>query len=249
MDTENTTQNATANITTPAPAFILASLLSSYPDANFTQNIGLLLSDDELREAGERVLDNEWLSLEQNLVELISAESNVDAVRSEYIELFDRGRSTNSLYETEYGRARAAVKGNELVDIAGFYRAFGLNLDSDETQREMLDHIGVELEFYGLLLLKQNALAELNDVEGQEIVLDARKKFLLSHLGAFAPALLSRPGIVESSHYSKVFNYCCRLVADECELLDVKPEPISWTGLSEKESADVSCGGSAGCVS
>jgi len=55
-------------------------------------------------------------------------------------------------YETEYGRASAARKGPALADILGFYEAFGFR--PAPAAAELPDHIGAELEFLGLLLLK-----------------------------------------------------------------------------------------------
>ena len=57
-----------------------------------------------------------------------------------------------SLYERV--RSHGMGKGNTLADIGGFYQAFGLTLDRGI--HELPDHIAVELEFYGLLLLKQS---------------------------------------------------------------------------------------------
>lgn len=154
-----------------------------------------------------------------------------DDLRSEYIDLFDRGRQANSLYETEYGRSRAMVKGNELVDIAGFYKAFGLQIGP-----EMVDHIAVELEFYAWLLQKSEYLEKIQDLEGQEIVLDARKKFLKSHLGPFVGAICERPGVINSEFYSQAFGYCRELVHEECARLEVPIEALDWVdGKSEPD--------------
>lgn len=146
-----------------------------------------------------------------------------DDLRSEYIDLFDRGREAIPLYETEYARARTMVKGSELVDIAGFYKAFGLQIGP-----EMVDHIAVELEFYGWLLQKSDYLLEIQDTEGHEIVLDARKKFLKSHLGPFAQAICERPGLAKSEFYSAVFSHCRDLVHAECAKLEVPIERLNW---------------------
>ncbi len=159
-------------------------------------------------------------------------ENYSDDLRSEYIDLFDRGHQSTPLYETEYARARTMVKGSELVDIAGFYKAFGLQIGP-----EMVDHIAVELEFYGWLLQKNDYLEQIGDTEGQQIVLDARKKFLRSHLGPFIGAICERPGLAKSEFYSAVFAHTRDLVHAECATLEVPIETLSWvegTGEPDK---------------
>lgn len=158
-----------------------------------------------------------------------------DDLRSEYIDLFDRGREAVPLYETEYGRARTMVKGSELVDIAGFYKAFGLQIGP-----EMVDHIAVELEFYAWLLQKSDYLEQQQDKKGQEIVLDARRKFLKSHLGPFMNAICERPRLAQSEFYSAVFRTCRDLVQAECVKLEVPIETLNWVE-GEKEPDKVEC--------
>jgi hypothetical protein len=126
------------------------------------------------------------------------------------------------------------VKGHELVDIAGFYKAFGLQVGP-----EMVDHIAVELEFYAWLLQKGDYLEQQQNAEGQEIVLDARKKFLKSHLGPFVGAICERPGVVGSEFYSKAFAYCRDLVHEECAKLEVPIEGLTWVeGRSEPDAME-----------
>lgn len=233
---------------TSGPAFVLASLLGAYPEKSFQENVDLLLSEVALDADGFREsVRLPLLEVRAKVADLFGTVGGIDDLRSEYIDLFDRGRQLNSLYETEYGRERVMVKGSQLVDVAGFYRAFGFETGGAGVQPEMLDHVAVELEFYALLILKSQILAEKQDREGVEIVLDARKKFLKSHLGRFVGAICDRPGIVASPFYSSVFNYCKNLVLDECERLGVEVEPETWIG-GDADTAEVSCGGAVGCV-
>ncbi len=227
--------------------FVLASLIAAYPDERFQENITLLLESGDVEKiAGEQVRKS-FGDIRSRLTDLLDDPQSLDDLRSEYIDSFDRGRQVNSLYETEYGRERAMVKGTQLVDIAGFYRAFGLETGGEGVQAEMIDHVAVELEFYALLALKSALLNETSDQNGIEIVLDARKKFLKSHLGRFVSAICERPGVSASPFYSAAFKYCRDLVLDECHRLGIEIEPESWIS-GQSEPAEMSCGGSVGCT-
>lgn len=214
----------------PAP-FVLASLLTSYPDHNFENYVHLLLNEDAVKLP-------ESLNLQ---VAQILKNSAVDDLRSLYIDIFERGQSVNSPYETEYGRHRAMAKGQELGDIAGFYKAFGFELETEGENREILDHVSVELEFYSLLLMKQNYFAENENLEATEIILDGRKKFLTAHLGRFVSAIGQRPGVAENPYFKEVYSWVSDLVDQECTSLGVQPVKTDWIE-SQKNDETANCG-------
>ena len=230
------------------PRFVLASLLAAYPGDAFQENIATLFESGDLERGLTDSVRTRLGELKAKLSDLLGNSKALDDLRSEYIDSFDRGKQVNSLYESEYGRERAMVKGTQLVDIAGFYRAFGLETGGEGVQVEMIDHVAVELEFYALLVLKSTLLTEASNEEGIEIVLDARRKFLKDHLGRFVEAICERPGVNSSSFYSSVFQYCRDLVKDECERLGVEVEKESWLGGNNSDQAEMSCGGSVGCT-
>lgn len=216
--------------TNPAP-FVLASLLTSYPDHNFENYVTLLLKEDEVQ-------------LPQNVnaqVMQILDSGAIDDLRSLYIDIFERGQSVSSPYETEYGRHRAMAKGQELGDIAGFYKAFGFELETEGENREILDHISVELEFYSLLLMKQNYFAENENLEAAEVIVDGRKKFLTAHLGRFVSAIGQRPGVANNSYFKEVYGWVSDLVDQECARLGVQPEKTDWIE-SQKSEETANCG-------
>ncbi|MBI2392338.1 MAG: molecular chaperone TorD family protein [Deltaproteobacteria bacterium] len=207
--------------------FALASMLAAYPDAEVeataTATFAVLVDHPGVGPIVRFVAEHGW-----------------DTLRSTWLEVFEQGKDRVSLYETEYGRMRGMRKGNDLADIAGFYRAFALELD-DVDVHEMLDHLAVELEFYAMLLSKQRWLAETGDVEGTEIVEDGRRKFLADHLGSFVPAIVARPKLQECSVYGPLLSWCADLVARECTALGVVPAPLDYFGDGEQER-EMRCG-------
>lgn len=216
----------------PGP-FVLASILTSYPDADFQDSLKELLNDESI------LLPS---GLYEKIHELSTEANSVNDLRSDYISIFDQSKSLNPLYETEYGRERAMFKATELSDIAGFYQAFGFEMNQ-EGDRDMVDHISVELEFYSLLMMKHIYLEETNDLSGCEVVLDGMRKFMDSHLGRFVTAILERDGVKSSETYSRIFRWIEEIVAQECRRIDVNPEIATWFS-SQGEAEEISCGGS-----
>lgn len=203
--------------------FSLASLFTSYPDREVEQTLLELQRELGSHPAGQAMLR--------------AGAAGFDDVRSLYVELFDRGGQRASLYETEHGRMRGMGKGNDLADISGFYAAFGFTRD----EREMVDNVAVELEFYAMLLLKRAALLEQGQEEGVEIVDSARRKFLADHLGRFVGAIARRAEVHSDACYGPVFEWVGELVAKECTALGVVPAPLDFFSDDELKE-EMKCG-------
>ncbi|MBI2294501.1 MAG: molecular chaperone TorD family protein [Betaproteobacteria bacterium] len=94
-------------------------------------------------------------------------------------------------YEGEYGQAHIFQKTQALADIAGFYRAFGLEPAADAHERA--DHISVELEFMHFLCRKE-AYAQQRGHAPERIAQsrEAQATFLREHLGRWAPEFARR---------------------------------------------------------
>ncbi len=220
--------SADATLTARARDFVLASSLATYPDAELP---GIVADAATAAHAAASAM--------HAALEAQPGQAGLVNLQSRYVELFDRGGQRASLYETEYGRMRGMSKGRDLADIGGFYKAFGLT--QEESHHEMLDHIAVELEFYGVLLLKQAALVLRGDEEGIAVVEDARRKFLAEHLGGLAGAVTARKEVAADPVYASVFAWCGQLVAAECQALGVKAAPLDFFP-DDENAKDMSCG-------
>lgn len=219
-----------------ALAFALGATLMGYPDALFGARVTGLLATPELAR---------WRDALQPIIRCTETAAGLDDLRSEYIERFDRS-ALSSLYEGEYGRARYVNKTNILADLAGFYQAFGFELQ-DGDGHETPDHVAVEMEFYSLLLMKQAALFAHGDTEGVEIVGDARRKFMAEHLGCLVRGLALRPEVAASEPYRPTVAWCLDLVEAQCLALGVDPEAALAAGAaanaeSEAEPDHSKCG-------
>ncbi len=96
-------------------------------------------------------------------------------------------------YETEYlPNSEPFFRAQQMADVAGFYRAFGLDVASAQPERP--DHITLELEFMALLLTKErialtsdSSLAE----EHAELCRNSQRKFFSEHLAWWVPSFAS----------------------------------------------------------
>jgi TorA maturation chaperone TorD len=98
-------------------------------------------------------------------------------------------------YETEYfPSSENFARSQQMADIAGFYRAFGVEPSADRPERP--DHLGLELEFMAVLFMKKRmalASAETNaDATEQASVCErAERDFFRDHLAWWVPTFAS----------------------------------------------------------
>lgn len=96
-------------------------------------------------------------------------------------------------YETEYcPNSEPFFRAQQMADVAGFYRAFGLDVASSQPERP--DHITLELEFMGLLLTKERLTAASDNAfadEHAEICRNTQAKFFNDHVAWWMPSFAS----------------------------------------------------------
>lgn len=129
------------------------------------------------------------------------AEDSVQAFCDEYDRIFGLLLSKECPpYETQYCPQTFSVfRSHQLGDIAGYYRAFGLEPSSKSPERH--DHISLELEFMAWLNTKTLYAMEEGDHDNESLCRDAQVSFLDEHLAwwttAFALALRKKADGIE----------------------------------------------------
>ena len=131
-------------------------------------------------------------------------------------------------YETLFGNDHVFAQSHVMGDIAGFYKAFGVELSKDIHER--LDHLSVEFEFMHFLAYKESYSRCHDGAEKTQIVVDAQKKFVKNHIGRWVP-LFCRMLIKKAD--SGLFKHVAELMSDwmdfEAAFLGVTPQTYSET--------------------
>lgn len=139
----------------------------------------------------------------------------------EHTYLFQR-QALTSPYESSHSSAGME---QSLADIAGFYRAFGVQMSPEAHER--VDHIGSELEFMAVLCAKESRAANNGMIEQAQICRDARHSFLSDHLGEWVLAFVAR--VHEKARlplYPALADTLATLLAFEAEELGVVLKPV-----------------------
>jgi TorA maturation chaperone TorD len=175
----------------------------------------------------------------------------VDTLQAAYRVLFPAVESQDApSYQTAYSKRDVFRQGQVMADVAGFYRAHGLNIGGSTKDRP--DGIGPELEFLGFLAAKQaRALADGN-ADMADLCLSTQKSFLRDHLGAWGPEYGRRVAAV-SHHgfYEALGEFLATWLESDMERLHVVPVEVD-AGLGGDAVPvpdprvgwdDLSCGG------
>ena len=202
-------------VAAPQTLRVLARLLS-YPGTALRAHLPEL----RLALAGEGVLSNARLAELDALMESLARRPALE-VEADYVELFDRGRSTSlHLFEHVHGDSRE--RGPAMIDLAQTYEKAGLYL----AQGEMPDYLPVALEFTSTQPPREarEFLAEMAHILNAIFAaLQQRRSPYASILGA----LLELAG--ETAQPIKV-------VPDEA-MDDIWQEPPAFDGCSSKGQA------------
>ncbi len=129
-------------------------------------------------------------------------------------------------YETLFGNDHVFGQAHTMGDIAGFYRAFGVELSKDIHER--MDHLSVELEFMHFLAYKESYARCHDGADKIQVVVDAQKKFVKEHIGRWVP-LFARMLVrkADNGFYRHMADIASDWMDFESAYLGVTPQPYS----------------------
>jgi putative dimethyl sulfoxide reductase chaperone len=203
-------------------------------------------------EGGERVRKKltslrTQLALVENLIASECVNWQLSDLQSEHRRVFSNVITLDCPpYETLFGNDHVFAQSHVMGDIAGFYKAFGVELSKDIHER--LDHLSVEFEFMHFLAYKESYSLCHDGPEKTQIVVDAQKKFVKNHIGRWVP-LFCR--MLTKKADSGLFKLVADMAADwmdfETAFLGVTPQPYTETDyrpatFSSPEGQTYECG-------
>jgi putative dimethyl sulfoxide reductase chaperone len=175
----------------------------------------------------------------------------LDELRADYDRVFGLVVSKECPpYETEYYPTQETFgRSQQIADVAGFYRAFGI--EPSQSSPERPDHLALELEFLAFLLLKKRlALAAVDlDPEASEqasVCERAHRDFFRDHLAWWVPAFAAGLRRRAKDGYPHVLARVltawipaeCRRLDISAVLMPVRPELIEGP---EEQSGCAAC--------
>lgn len=217
----------------------LLSTAYLYPDQELFSQIGDGLFLKGLRDGLSCLSEMALDALEESLKGLTLTD-----LQSEHRRVFGHTISKDCPpYETQYGATHIFQQVQEMGDIGGFYRAFGLEVS--EGAKERLDHISVELEFMHFLCFKEAHALKNHGEDKAEVCREAQRKFVKDHLGRWVPTF-TRQLIkkAERGFYKELAVLTGKFLVLECSLLNVRPEEVKGVipYTFEPEGECFSCG-------
>lgn len=175
------------------------------------------------------------------------------AASEAYLEVFGHTISKECPpYEGEYYTNNdITFRSQKLADVAGFYRAFGL--DRRQKARERIDFLSFEAEFLEIVIARQIYATEKDlGQEPIDVCVQSQRRFFIEHLGWWLPAFgVQLEASTHSDYYRGLAGFVRAFVAAERAALKIAPFtelPTPHLGAPEPEAESDchSCGLDAG---
>lgn len=164
-------------------------------------------------------------------------------------------------YETEYCLQTFSVyRSQELADIAGYYKAFGVEPSRDQPERQ--DHIALELEFMSWLIGKAihaDRSDDANAAENAELCREAQRNFFKKHMVWWIPAFCAAlelkvegvsdekaGGSVSQSFYGCVARSLSAFVGLERKNMKIAPPTELVAPRPDTDDAEMECAACGG---
>jgi TorA maturation chaperone TorD len=171
-------------------------------------------------------------------------DTGLAAIEVDYRHLFgNTSRGLAPPYESEYGGGGPFFQPQLLSDIAGFYRAFGLQADPE--QHERCDHFCCECEFLCFLHAKEAHALAAGNQDMAETAACAQRLFLRDHLGQFSRSFLHRVmQHAPDSWHAAAAAFAKAFIESECRRFGVEVNR-AYLPLRSADDFDVpmACGG------
>ena len=141
--------------------------------------------------------------------------------------------------ETFYTARHVFQETEDLSDISGFFRAFGLEM----AENERLDHISVELEFVHILATKEAYALTHHGSAKARFCRETQRKFMADHVGRWATLFARQLGQkAKGGYYGCVASLLAAFLQAEMEFLRVKPdEGLASQQCRQLAQEDLSC--------
>jgi len=173
------------------------------------------------------------------VVEAFGAQ-DTPGLESAYTALFQHVHSVDApLYETDMTTPGDVLRqSQELADLGGFYRAFGMEPDAERP-----DALSVELEFLHLLTYKLGWAIVQAEGSGHEICDKAQRAFLSDHVLRWVPDVARRIEALDGAGpYGRAATLLRMFLDDESTRLGVEPSKgprsIPLTILGSREGME-----------
>jgi nitrate reductase assembly molybdenum cofactor insertion protein NarJ len=198
------------------------------------------VADDEARDAAVSALRAAGAAAALGRLTAAPAVADADALAAVWVRWFDLGRVAP--YEGSNVAASAGGITPRLADVAGFYRAFGLEVHGDRP-----DHVVAQLEFLAVALLTEAEALESGDDADAAVCDRAVRAFVRDHAGTWIDAWANRVAAIdELAPWAPWAAAAAELVRAEAAARNVIPlsSPVvlpADAGVAPNDAAEASC--------